>query len=104
MLAAITDGMADAWKEHAEFTRTQINPGKKTPADFFGTREFLKNNYLYRMSGTILGIYANSKDEAVYPIYLVDANCEKLDGANRYTLRFAPGQLPPVKGLVHDDV
>jgi hypothetical protein len=99
MQAAITGGMADALKEQAEFKRTQIDPGKKTPTDFFGTREFLSNNYLYRMSGTILGIYANSKDEAIYPIYLVDANGEKLDGANRYTIHFAHGQLPPVNAF-----
>ena len=65
----------------------------------FGTREYLKNNYLYRMAAAVLGIYGNSKQEAMYPIYCVDADGQKLDGANRYTLRFAPGQLPPVNAF-----
>jgi hypothetical protein len=33
------------------------------------------------------------------PMYLVDSRGMKLDGANRYTLRFAPGQLPPVNAF-----
>jgi hypothetical protein len=99
MQEAIKAGMSDALNEQAEFKRTEIDPGKKTPTDFFGTREYLKNNYLYRMSGTILGIYANSKDEAIYPIYLVDAEGGKLDGTQHYIIRFAPGQLPPVNAF-----
>jgi len=38
--------------------------------------------------------------EAMYPVYAVDANGQKLDATqNRYTLRFAPGQLPPVNAF-----
>ena len=70
-----------------------------TSGDLFGTREYLKNNYLYRMAGAVLGIYGNSKQEAMYPVYAVDADGQKLDGANRYTVRFAPGQLPPVNAF-----
>jgi hypothetical protein len=51
------------------------------------------------MSGAVLGIYGNSKDEAIYPVYFVDSAKQKLDGANRYALRFAPGQLPPVNAF-----
>jgi hypothetical protein len=96
MRSAIEQGMADAWKEFEEFKTTQVDTGKITSGDFFGTRAYLKNNYLYRMAAAILGIYGNSKLEAMYPIYAIDADRQKLDGAHRYTLRFAPGQLPPV--------
>ena len=65
----------------------------------FGTREYLKNNYLYRMAAAVLGIYGNSKQEAMYPVYYVDEAKQKLDGAHRYTLRFAAGQLPPVNAF-----
>jgi hypothetical protein len=58
----------------------------------------MKNNYLNRWLGTI-GIYGNSKQEAIYPIYRIDASGQKLEGANRYSLRFAPGQLPPVNAF-----
>ena len=100
MKAAIEQGMADAWKELQDFERTEINTGRVTPGNLFGTREFLKNNYLNRWTGVVLGIYANSKAEALYPIYRVDAAGDKLDASkNRYVLRFAPGQLPPVNAF-----
>ena len=51
-------------------------------------------------AGAIIGIYGNSKQEATYPIYTVDAAGEKLDGAKtRYALQFPPGQLPPVNAF-----
>jgi hypothetical protein len=96
MKTAIEGGMADGQKAYEEFKRTQIDTGKVTAGDMFGTREYLKNNYMARMAGAILGIYGNSKEEAMYPIYTLDAAGKLLDGTNRYTLRFAPGQLPPV--------
>jgi len=93
---AIEAGMADAWKAFAEHKTNEVDTGKSSSSDSFGTREFLKNDYLVRMSGAVLGIYGNSKNEAMYPAYFVDAGGQKLDGSQRYTLRFAPGQLPPV--------
>jgi hypothetical protein len=100
MKTAMAEGMADAWKELDDFRNTSIATGKVTSGDLFGTREYLKNNYLYRFAGAVLGIYGNSKQEAMYPIYTVDADGQKLDASSsRYTLRFAPGQLPPVKAF-----
>jgi hypothetical protein len=97
---ALIDGIADAWKEFAEFKKTKVDTGKTTSSDVFGTREFLKNNYLCRMAGAVLGIYGNSKQEAMYPAYFVDAAGQKPDASkNRYTLRFASGQLPPVNSF-----
>jgi hypothetical protein len=93
--AAIEQGMSDAWAELAAL-RGRIDAGEVTPGEMFGTREYLKNNYLYRMAGAVLGIYGNSKEEAMYPVYAVDANGQKLDGKNRYVMRFGPDQLPPV--------
>jgi hypothetical protein len=95
---AVEQGMADAWADFAGLKK-QFDEGKVTAGDVFGTREYLKNNYLYRMTAAVLGIYGNSKQEAMYPVYYVDATKQKLDGANRYTLRFAPGQLPPVNAF-----
>jgi hypothetical protein len=96
MKTAIEQGMADAWKEFDELRTTRIDTGKVTSGDLFGDRAYLKNNYLYRMAAAVLGIYGNSKAEAMYPMYAIDAEGARLDGANRYTVRFAPGQLPPV--------
>ena len=96
---ALELGMADAWAGFGEFKRTEIDTGKVTSGDVFGTREYLKNNYLYRMAAAVLGIYGNSKAEAMYPLYTVDADKAKLDGGSVYALRFAPGLLPPVNAF-----
>jgi len=95
MKTAIEQGMADAWAAFAGFKK-QFEAKEVTAGDVFGTREYLKNNYLYRMAAAVLGIFGNSKEEAMYPMYYADAAGNRLDGANRYTLHFAPGQLPPV--------
>lgn len=98
--AAVKQGMADGWAEFAEFKRTQVDTGKRTAAEGFGTRDFLKNDYLGRMSSAVLGIFGNSKEEALYPFYYVDADGNPLDAAqHRYMLRFPPNQLPPVNSF-----
>ena len=51
------------------------------------------------MSAAALGIYGNSKAEAIYPVYFVDDAKRPLSGENGYELRFAPGQLPPVNAF-----
>ena len=99
MLQAVQDGMADAWAAFKEYKETQIDTGKRTSADGFGSREFLNDDYLARMSAAALGIYGNSKAEAIYPVYFVDDANRPLSGENGYELRFAPGQLPPVNAF-----
>ena len=96
---ALDEGMADAWAAFKEYKETQIDTGKRSSGDSFGTRAFLNGRYLDRMAGAVLGIYGNSKSEAMYPVYFVDAAGQKLDGVNRYRLRFAPGRLPPVNAF-----
>jgi hypothetical protein len=98
MKNAIEQGMADAWADLAAL-RKRVDAGEVTSGDMFGTREYLKNNYLYRMAAAVLGIYGNSKQEAMYPIYAVDSDGKKLDGANKYTVHFAPDMLPPVNAF-----
>jgi hypothetical protein len=98
MKTAIEQGMADAWVDLGNLQK-RIESGEVPIGDLPGSRSFLKNNYLYRMGTAVLGIYGNSKEEAMYPLYGVDAEGQKLDGANRYTMHFAPGQLPPVNAF-----
>jgi hypothetical protein len=97
---ALKDGIADGWKAYEELQSTRINTGKVTSGDMFGTREFLKNNYLYRMAAAILGIYGNSEMEAMYPLYRVDSAGDKLDASgNNYTIHFAKDEFPPVNAF-----
>lgn len=95
---AMKEGIKDAWLEMDDLKKKLI-AGEVSSGDGFGTRESLKNNYLFRMSGAFLGIYGNSKQEAIYPAYYVDSTGEKLNGKNRYTLRFPPGKLPPANSF-----
>jgi hypothetical protein len=99
MKSALEQGVADAWAEFENLQKQKIDTGEVTLGEMFGTREYLKNNYLYRMAAAVNGIYGNSKQEAMYPVYAIDAAGQKLDGAYQYTLRFAPGQLPPVNSF-----
>jgi len=96
---AVEGGMADAWAEFNDFKKNEFETGKVTAGDCFGTREYLKNNYLYRMAAAVLGIFGNSKQEAMYPAYTKDSTGQSLNGANRYTVHFNKGDLPPVNAF-----
>ena len=95
---AMGQGIGDAWAALGDL-KTQIDQGKVSVGALFGTRAYLKNNYLYRMIAAALGIYGNSVQEAMYPPYGVDAQGQKLNGANKYTVHFPAGQLPPANAF-----
>ncbi|WP_369798472.1 DUF1254 domain-containing protein [Mycobacterium sp. URHB0044] len=99
MRTAIEGGMADAWAEFDTLQKDKINTGKVTTADLFGSPEEIGDNYLYRMAGAVLGIYGNTAQEAIYPFLPNDSTRATLNGANNYTFRFPPGQLPPVNAF-----
>jgi len=90
---ALKQGMADGQKEID--TRRASLHGKTD--QLFGSRAFLKNDFVARATGTQVGIGANSREEALYPIYDRDADGQPLDGSTHaYTLRFAKGHFPRV--------
>lgn len=95
---AIELGISDAWDDFESVMR-KVETGEIGSGDAFGSREYLQNNYLLRMAAAVLGIWGNIEAEAIYPSYYVDANGQKLDGSNNYTLRFEPGGLPPVNSF-----
>jgi hypothetical protein len=95
-VAALKAGMADGQKA-IDARRAKLGGKSDT---LFGTRAFLKNDYVARATGTQVGIGANSRDEALYPILDKDSSGAALDGAgHRYTLHFAKGSLPPVNAF-----
>jgi hypothetical protein len=77
--------------------------------DLFGTREQyvaaarrenLKDFYVLRAYGTIFGIYGNSAEEAIYPVYMLDSGNQQPDGAaHRYRLRLPAGKPLPAKAF-----
>jgi hypothetical protein len=96
---AIEGGMADAWAAFNALKKDKIDTGQVGAADLFGTSQYLAGNYLYRMAGAVLGIYGNSKDEAIYPGTSSDSTGQPLTGANTYTYRFDKDKLPPVNAF-----
>jgi hypothetical protein len=89
--AAMEEGVIESAKELRETALKQTDSKA-----FFGTREELGEDYiLERSMGAMLGIYGNTKEEAVYASQQTGPDGEVLDGNKHWVLRFEPGQLPP---------
>ncbi|MBV8866153.1 MAG: DUF1254 domain-containing protein, partial [Acidobacteriaceae bacterium] len=96
---AIQDGIKDSDADVNEVMK-KINTDAVSSGDMFGTRDFLKGNYVYRYVGAKLGLYGNSKEDAIYFGSFVDANHQPLDASkSSYELHFAKGELPPNKAF-----
>jgi hypothetical protein len=54
------------------------------------------NFYIKRAIVAMIGLGANSAEDAVYPVLMVDADGNPLDGSNDYLLHFEKSELPPV--------
>ncbi|WP_406600850.1 DUF1254 domain-containing protein [Microvirga rosea] len=67
--------------------------GFTTKTGIYGT------DYLMRALVTAIGLGANRPQDAVYPTSQKDGDGQVYDGANKYVMRFAKGQLPPVEGF-----
>ncbi len=57
------------------------------------------NYYLKRAVVAQVGLGANLPEDAIYPVNLADASGKPLDGANRYTLHFGKGAMPPANAF-----
>lgn len=85
--SAIEAGRQEArqWLEHATLQGT-------TPVGSFGTPREMAGKYRARAIGAMGGIYGNSVEETVYPVYQLDEAGQPLDTSRfHYTLKFAPG-------------
>jgi hypothetical protein len=67
--------------------------GFTTKTGIYGT------DYLMRAFITAIGLGANRPQDAVYPSSQKDAEGRAYSGANKYVMRFAKDQLPPVNGF-----
>ncbi|MDM0037329.1 DUF1254 domain-containing protein [Variovorax sp. J22P271] len=66
----------------------------------FGTHKELQGKYLERALGAKLGLYGNSSEEALYPVYQLDNGGQQLDsGKHDYRITFGKDQLPPVNAF-----
>lgn len=92
-LTALEKGVAEAKARLAKLESTTVSS-----MDLFGNRAFLKNDYNRRAVAAAMGLYGNSKEEAVYTGAATDASGQPLDcSKHQYVLRFPAGKLPPAK-------
>jgi hypothetical protein len=68
----------------------------KSSAELFGSRDYLKDDYLSRAVGALLGIYGNAADEYLGVGYQADAEGQPFDGNRKYRIKFTADALPPV--------
>ena len=99
MRKALQDGMDDAWKNFNEYKTTELDTGKKSSADAFGTREFLERQ-LYRSHGRSRTRHLRKfEGRGDLPGLFRRFRQRTVEWRQRYALRFAPGQLPPVNAF-----
>lgn len=96
--AAVTAGprLLDAYAARQRRASARRHRGWLLPAKGIGTPSA---DPLLRASVARTALGANVRAEAIYPQAETDRGGRPLDGAHRYVLRFAPGQLPPVKAF-----
>ena len=88
--------LAQACKEAFEELRDEAKKITETD-DLFGSRQELGSDYIRKRAiGAMIGIYANTKTEAVYRAWSLDKSGNYLDGNKKWILRFDSGKLPPV--------
>ena len=96
---AIADGINDTNADLATVVH-KAETDQVSSGDMFGTRDFLKGNYLFRYVGAKLGLYGNSKQDALYFSYFTDANSQKADASkSNYELLFPKDGLPTTKAF-----
>lgn len=86
------EGMHDGQNE---IDKRRVALAGKTDT-LFGDRQTFKKDYLARATGAQIALGGNSREEALASVMEQDSAGQALDGARAYTLRFAPGGLPPV--------
>ena len=98
---ALLAGLQRGQKKLAELSLDTHFLGREvTAGDLFGNRAFLGGDVRRRDVGALLGIYGNSREEALYPIYRTDSVGKPLDASQAgYTLHFEKGKLPPAKAF-----
>jgi hypothetical protein len=100
VLAALYKGVADEAAALPGAARLQAyNAALQTDGWFLPPSNIgdYGTDYAFRASVAVLGLGANTPNEAIYPTGIADASGTLYDGANRYRLTFPPGDEPPAK-------
>jgi hypothetical protein len=100
VLAALYEGVADeaaalpVAARVQSYTQSLATQGWLLPQDNIGD---YGTDYAFRAVIAVVGLGANTPDEAIYPTALADSGGTLFDGAGEYRLTFPPGEAPPAK-------
>ena len=87
---AINLGIKEALREIDEQVAV-TNDGNK----LFNTREVIREDYLNRTVGVVVGQFGNYPSQAMYPSFQMDSKGELLDGSkNNYSITFPSNRIP----------
>ncbi len=89
---ALIDGMAAGQAELDAMSKTNV----RIPVLYGNNSNLLKENYPYRAYMASKNLYGNSSEEIWGIVYEVSASNKRLNGKNRYELKFEKDELPPV--------
>ncbi|GGK36549.1 DUF1254 domain-containing protein [Nocardia camponoti] len=91
---AISEGVAKARADLLAARQTMIPPLDGWMSILYSIGVY-GNDYFRRSAVTLIGLGANSAEDAVYPLLVADADGNPLLGDNNYVIHFAKGKLPP---------
>ena len=98
---AVAQGLQNVAKAGFEKIMAHFkNAGSDVNGWIFSTKTGLYGtDYLQRALITAIGLGANRPQDAIYPTSEMAANGKPYEGANKYVIHFAKGQMPPVNGF-----
>ena len=88
--------LIDRAVDRADRYSRRRNRGWLLPGAYVGR---FGRNYLARAVVTRVGLGANTREEALYPIAFRDSKGRRLTGRHRYVVRFRRRELPPVRAF-----
>jgi hypothetical protein len=100
VLAALYDGVAEeaaalpVAARVQSYTQSLATGGWLLPQGNIGD---YGTDYAFRAVIAVVGLGANTPDEAIYPTALADSSGALFDGSEDYRLVFPPGEAPPAK-------
>jgi hypothetical protein len=98
VLDGLAEGYTKASTDLKDNTRLEILNKAKTTQGWFTPPSNIGaygTDYLFRAQIALVGIGANTPEEATYPGGLADGDGNLYDATRKYTLTFAKGQAPP---------
>lgn len=92
----LREGLLEGFSEAVQLIASAARSRHKRPWTLASRAGRYGNDYLVRALTAYIGLGALATDEALYGAGHFDARQQPLSGVNRYRMRFASGELPPV--------